>query len=366
MRPGENCLTTAAIIGCGDVSTIHTEALAAMADTKIIAVCDTDPQRLAAATEKHGVPGFTDHLTLLQQLRPDVVHICTPHNQHASLAIDFLAHGVNVIVEKPLADNESDGQRLIDVAERSAAKIAVCFQNRYNTTAQAMHTRLSSGELGAVLGGSATVLWHRTAEYYLDRPWRGTWAGGGGGLLMNQAIHTVDLMQWLLGDLTSVSGHAATRFLGDTIEVEDTAEFVAEHTGGVRSVFYATLAHAVNAPVAIDVVTEKATLSLRGELTISYTDGRVEVIAERQAPSGGRAYWGVSHEVLIRDFYTRLTDDEPFWISPREAAKSLQIVQDVYRQTYRGAAADNRATAGAHRADATHTLPKPAHIGGSS
>ena len=95
---------------------------------------------------------------------------------------------------------------------------------------------------GQVRGASATVLWHRTAEYYRDRPWRGTWAGGGGGLLMNQAIHTVDLLQWLLGDVTSISGHAATRFLGDTIEVEDTAEFVAEHTGGARSVFYATLA----------------------------------------------------------------------------------------------------------------------------
>lgn len=185
-----------------------------------------------------------------------------------------------------------------------------------------------------MLGASATVLWHRGADYYRSRPWRGTWTGGGGGLLMNQAIHTVDLLQWLLGDVTSVSGHAATRVLGDTIEVEDTAEFVAEHAGGVRSVFYATLAHAVNAPVTIEVVTEQATLSLRGDLTVSYSDGRVEVIQERQAPSDGRAYWGVSHEILIRDFYARLDDAEPFWISPREAAKSLRIVQDVYRQSY--------------------------------
>jgi UDP-N-acetyl-2-amino-2-deoxyglucuronate dehydrogenase len=327
-------MTTAAIIGCGDVSTIHIEALATMAGTNIVAVCDTDPGRLAAAQEKLGVPGFTDHLTLLQTLRPDVAHICTPHNQHAALAIDFLNSGVNVIVEKPLAHNMSEGQRLVEVAERSTSKIAVCFQNRYNTTAQAMHALLSSGELGEVLGASATVLWHRTADYYRDRPWRGTREGGGGGLLMNQAIHTVDLLQWLLGDVTSVNGHAATRFLGDTIEVEDTAEFVAEHTGGVRSVFYATLAHAINAPVAIDIITEKATLSLRGELTVNHADGRVEVIAERQAPSGGRAYWGVSHEILIRDFYAQLDQPEPFWISPREAAKSLRIVQDIYQQTY--------------------------------
>jgi len=327
-------MTTAAIIGCGDVSIIHTEALATMADTEMVAVCDTDPQRLAEAQERLGAPGFNDHLALLDALRPDVVHICTPHNQHASLAVDFLARGVHVIVEKPLAHTVSEGQRLIEAAERGTAKIAVCFQNRYNTTAQAMHTLLSSGELGAVLGASATVMWHRSADYYRNRPWRGSWAGGGGGLLMNQAIHTVDLVQWLLGEVTSISGHAATRFLGDTIEVEDTAEFVADHSSGARSVFYATLAHAVNAPVTIDVITEKATLSLRGDLTVSYTDGRVDVVPERQAPSGGRAYWGVSHEILIRDFYDRLEDPEPFWISPREAAKSLRIVQEIYRQSY--------------------------------
>lgn len=340
-------MTTAAIIGCGDVSIIHTEALATMADTKIVAVCDTDSQRLAEAEKRLGVPGFTDHRALLDTLRPDVVHICTPHNQHASLAVDFLERGVNVIVEKPLAHTVAEGQRLIEAAEASTAKIAVCFQNRYNTTAQAMHALLSSGELGTVLGASATVLWHRSADYYRARPWRGSWAGGGGGLLMNQAIHTVDLVQWLLGDVTAISGHAATRFLGDTIEVEDTAEFVADHSSGARSVFYATLAHAVNAPVTIDVITEKATLSLRGELTVTYADGRVEVVAERQAPSGGRAYWGVSHEILIRDFYDRLEDPEPFWISPREAAKSLRIVQDLYEQSYpaSGAAGSRRALA---------------------
>ena len=352
-------MSTAAIIGCGDVSTIHTEALETMSDTTIVAVCDTDPQRLAVASEKFGVPGFSDHRALLKSMRPDVAHICTPHNEHASLAIDFLTGGVNVIVEKPLAHSVSEGERLIEVAENGAAKIAVCFQNRYNTTAQAMHSLLSTGGLGAVQGASATVLWHRSAEYYRDRPWRGTWSGGGGGLLMNQAIHTVDLLQWLLGDVTSVSGHAGTRFLGDTIEVEDTAEFVAHHTGGARSVFYSTLAHAVNAPVAIDVITEKAALSLRGDLTVSYHDGRVEVVAERSAPSGGRAYWGVSHEILIRDFYAKLHDPEPFWISPREAAKSLRIVQDIYRQSY-SQQAPNGATETAR--DRIDSAARPLHI----
>ncbi|MBT2550996.1 Gfo/Idh/MocA family protein [Arthrobacter sp. ISL-65] len=324
----------AAVIGCGDVSTVHFEAIAKLEGVQLAAVCDSDPERLAAAAEAYGVPGFPDHLSLIEAIRPDVVHVTTPHNLHASIAVDCLEQGVHVVVEKPLAHTLQEGRRLVTAAKASTAKIAVCFQNRYNSTAQAMHSLLSSGELGAVLGASATVLWHRGPEYYRNRPWRGTWEGGGGGLMMNQAIHTVDLLQWLVGDVVSLSGNAATRFLGSTIEVEDTAEFVAEHSSGARSAFYATLAHAVNAPVTMEIVTERATLSLRGDLTVAYADGRVEVVPERVMESGGRAYWGVSHELLIADFYGRLNKATPFWIDPQEAEKSLRIVKEIYRQSY--------------------------------
>lgn len=324
----------AAVIGCGDVSTVHFEAVAKLDGATLVGVCDPDPLRLAAATELHAVPGFADHESLLKAVLPDVVHICTPHNQHASIAADCLETGVNVIVEKPLAHTLAEGRRIVEAAAKDTAKIAVCFQNRYNATSQAMHALLASGELGPVLGAAASVMWHRSPEYYTSRPWRGSWEGGGGGLMMNQAIHTVDLLQWLVGDVTAVRGNASTRFLGRTIEVEDTAEFVADHANGARSVFYATLGHAYNAPVTLEVVTEKAVLSLRGDLTVTYGDGRVDVIPERTSDTGGKSYWGVSHELLISDFYSRLDEPEPFWISPAAAEKSLRIIKDVYRQSY--------------------------------
>lgn len=327
-------MTRAAVIGCGDVSTVHFEALARMPNVELAAVADTHPGRLAAAEAAHGVAGYGDYRTLLDQVRPDVVHLCTPHDQHAALAADCLERGINVILEKPLAHTLAEGERLAEAAERSRARIGVCFQNRYNDPVQAMHRLLASGELGAVHGASATVLWHRSADYYRDRPWRGRWETGGGGLLMNQAIHTVDLLLWLLGDVVEVSGSAATRLLGDVIEVEDTADMVLQHAGGARSVLFATLANVVNSPVTIDVTTERATLSLRKGLTVTYEDGRIEQVPERTAATGGRGYWGVSHELLIQDFYALLQDPEPFWISPREALKSLRIVQDVYAQSY--------------------------------
>ncbi|GAA2870602.1 Gfo/Idh/MocA family protein [Paenarthrobacter ilicis] len=327
-------MPTAAVIGCGDISTVHFEALAATPDVQLVAVCDTDPDRLAAASASHNVAGYADYLEMLEEARPDVVHVCTPHHLHASIAADCLERGVNVIVEKPLAHTLEEGRRLIDVAGRSTAKIAVCFQNRYNATSRAMRELLDDGGLGQVLGASATVMWHRNAGYYRSRPWRGTWAEGGGGLMMNQAIHTVDLLQWLVGDVAKVEGHASTRSLGGVIEVEDTAEFAAEHVNGARSVFYATLANASNAPVTLEIVTEKATLSLRGDLTVTYADGTVAVTEERVAESGGRSYWGVSHELLIKDFYATLDQPGPFWINPAEAGKSLAIIKEIYAQSY--------------------------------
>jgi UDP-N-acetyl-2-amino-2-deoxyglucuronate dehydrogenase len=332
-------MPTAAVIGCGDVSSVHFEAIAANPNVDLVAVCDTDPGQLAAAVAAFDVAGFADHRQLIEQMRPDVVHVCTPHHQHASVAVDCLEHGINVIIEKPLAHTMAEGQRLVDVAQHSAAKAAVCFQNRYNATAQAMHQLLTSGELGTVLGASATVMWHRAPEYYRAKPWRGRWETSGGGLLMNQAIHTLDLIQWLVGDVTDIQGHTATHVLGEDIEVEDTAEMVLTHSNGARTVFYATLANVVNSPVMIDIHTEAATLSLRGDLTVAYADGRSQTVAERITPSTGKDYWGASHELLIRDFYARLDDPEPFWISPAEAAKTLNTIQHLYASS---AAADER------------------------
>ena len=273
---------------------------------------------------------FASHTELLDAMRPDVVHIATPHDQHVQPAIDCLAAGVNVVLEKPVAHTRSEGERLVAAAERPGApKIAVCFQNRYNATSQAMAELLASGELGSVTGGSATVCWSRRPAYYESRPWRGQLDRSGGGVLINQAIHTVDMLQWLLGDVSDVRGRAS-RLAIDGIDVEDTAQIVLDHDGGARSVFFATNANATDSPVTVEIVTEGAELFLRRDLTVQYVDGRVEVTTERQATSSGRSYWGISHRLLIADFYARLADPEPFWIGPREAMKSLDILSRVY------------------------------------
>ncbi|WP_433360011.1 Gfo/Idh/MocA family protein [Actinoplanes sp. CA-142083] len=294
-------MTRVAVVGRGDVSVVH-----------------------LAAIEKLGA-----ELVGADQ-QPDVVHICTPHDQHVPLAIEALESGAHVFLEKPVAHTVEEAERLVAAAKDFPhLKVGVCLQNRYNTASSVARQRLKS--LGSVKGASATVMWHRTPEYYQAKPWRGQKARSGGGVLINQAIHTVDLLQWLVGEVVTVNGDAGT-YSGYDIDVEDTASLILDHENGARSVLFATVTNAVDSPVTIEIVTDKATLLLRGDLTITHQDGTVEVIAERRASSGGRSYWGASHELIIADFYRSLADPEPFWIGPGEALKSQLIIDAVYRR----------------------------------
>src|SRR5918993_3807877 len=200
-------MKTAAVVGCGDVSVVHFEAIEALPDLQLVAVCDVDQDAAARASARYGVPSFASHTELLAAMRPDVVHITTPHDQHVQPAIDALTAGVHVVVEKPVAHIRTEAERLVAAAEQPGApKIAVCFQNRYNATSQAMADLLESGRLGSVLGASATVCWHRPPAYYKSRPWRGQVDRSGGGVLINQAIHSIDMLQWLLGEVQVVRG----------------------------------------------------------------------------------------------------------------------------------------------------------------
>ncbi len=319
-----------AVIGCGDVSVVHLEAIAAIPDAELVAICDTDPERLRLASERLHVPGFPDHRELLAAGIADVAHVSTPHDQHAQVAVDLLTAGVPVIVEKPLAHTVAEGERVVRAAAETGTKIGVCFQNRYNATSVAIRALLDSGRLGAVLGGSGTVIWHRGEPYYRARPWRGAWASSGGGTMINQAIHTLDLLQWLLGDVEQLSGRVSRRIAVSGVEVEDTADLVLDHSSGARSVLFASNANAIDAPVTLEIATEQADLFVRGDLTVTWADGRTEVVPERRAVSGGRSYWGVSHRALIEDFYRRLAEPEPFWISPAEALKTLRLLDQLY------------------------------------
>jgi predicted dehydrogenase len=322
----------AAVVGCGDISAVHLAALHDLEGVELVAVCDVDEARASAAALAHGAPAFGDYRQMLDAVRPDVVHVCTPHDQHVPVAVECIGRSVHVVLEKPVAHTLAAAQPLVAASRANpGVKVAVCFQNRYNRASREAYRLIHEGSLGAVRGASATVAWHRTPEYYARGPWRGQRRRSGGGVLMNQAIHTLDLVQWFLGPVTHVGSRIGTLALGEYVDVEDTAQLVMDHESGSRSVLFATVANAVDSPVTIEIDTEHARLLIRGDLTVVHADGRSEVVEERRATSTGRAYWGVSHELLVADFYRHLDEPEPFWIGPTEGVAALAVLDQVYR-----------------------------------
>jgi len=324
-----------AVVGCGDIAAVHLDAILQSGE-ELVGVCDVHDERRAAASALGNCPGFADLTAVLDAVAPDVVHICTPHHRHADLAEQCLARDVAVLLEKPVAHTVDDGERLALVAENSRGVLGVCFQNRYNDTAQKVRELLDGGGLGRVLGASAAVTWFRDAAYYARRDWRGRWATAGGGVLMNQAIHTLDLLQWFVGPVTDVRGTVATLALHDVIEVEDTAALRMQHrtTAGdtVGSVFYATNGHVENAPATIEILTEHARVRLDSDLTVTHDDGRIETFRPGVVASGERAYWGASHGLLIDDFYRHVRAGKRFWIDAPAAMATLRVIQAAYQQ----------------------------------
>ncbi len=327
-------MTTAAVVGIGDISALHLQAIAETAGVELVAVCDTNGERAEKAATEWGVLACTDHQAMLAEARPEVVHITLPHHLHVPVALDALAAGSHVLTEKPLSQSVASARRLVDAAATSQKKVGVCFQNRYNPTSVALHEAVSSGAYGPVLGARASVWWSRGEAYYAAAPWRGRWAEGGGGVLINQTIHTIDLLCWLLGEPERVTGVASNLTHCGVIEVEDTATIVMEHPGGVRSGFFATNNHGTNSSVELEITCEGGVLSMAGgAVTAVRPDGPSTVLAEDVQAQGERSYWGKSHQLLIADFYAHLGDPEPFWIDPGAALVSLEVLRSVYVQS---------------------------------
>ncbi|HEX3047705.1 MAG TPA: Gfo/Idh/MocA family oxidoreductase [Bacillota bacterium] len=319
-----------AIIGCGSIFGVHAKAVQQLDEARLAAVVDINETKAAEAAERYNCSSYTDYRQMLQDKQIQVVHICTPHYLHAEMAIAALQSGKHVLVEKPMAITFADAETMIRIARETGKRLGICFQNRYNFTASRIKNLLDSGRAGKVLHAKAAVKWHRDAAYYQNCGWKGKWATEGGGVLINQAIHTLDLLQWFLGEITSITGAVATTGLRNIIEVEDTAEAVIKFKNGVTADFFATNCHPVDEPVELEIECEQLNLKLAGELMIQSRDGQVERVAEVNTRTGAKAYWGCSHAALIADFYGHLGAGEPFLIDGASGSIALRMVRTIY------------------------------------
>jgi predicted dehydrogenase len=322
-----------AIVGCGAISKMHLDAIKQMPMARLLYVCDINIERAKQAAYVFQCEYTNDYLSLLSKPEIDIVHILTPHHLHRAMAISAIDAGKHVILEKPIGITFEELQLLMNKAEENQLHIAVIFQNRYNPTSLYLKEVVDSGQYGALLATKAILTWHRDRDYYESSSWRGRWSTEGGGLLMNQAIHTIDLLQWLGGQVTSVKGHIDNH-CHPFIEVEDTALATLYYANGTIGSFYATNNYAINSSIEIEFLFEQATFTQRDEALIRKTlDDKVEAVAVNNLSNGEKSYWGAGHKICIEDAYKHILNNEKPPISIKEALIANEIILGIYESS---------------------------------
>lgn len=326
----------AAIIGCGSIHKVHAGVLGMLPGVRLAAVCDVKPERAEASTAEHHCASYTDYRELLKDSEIDAVHICTPHWLHGAMALDALAAGKYVLVEKPMAVSVAEARAMIAADGALGGRhLCVVFQNRYNGATRALKDIADEGRYGALQCVRGSVVWRRGPEYYSD-DWHGKKALECGGVLVNQAIHTLDIVQWLCGGAASVKGSATTDALMGVVEVEDSAHMHIQMKSGVPAVFYATVAYGTHSPVEVEAVFERATFLLRGN-ALYRTDTDFELVCDPCAvPLGERDYWGSGHLAQLEDFYRCIREDRPFFIDGLQGIEAVKLVFGLYESSETG------------------------------
>ena len=320
----------AAIVGCGGISAVHAGVLDMMDNVQLVACADIRLERAAAMAEKYGLHAYDSLEKMLDAEEIDVLHICTPHYLHVPMVAEAHRRGIHVFTEKPPAINWEQKKELFEMASDGGARIGVCFQNRYLDATKKIKSLLESGEAGKVKGIRGFVTWARDEHYYVDSGWRGKLATEGGGALINQSIHTMDLMNWFMGRPCGVEALCANRHLKGVIEVEDTVDALIDYDG-VPGIFYATTAFGVNSPVLIELACENMTIRMEeSEFTIKRPGEAPERTTFVRPALPGKDYWGVGHHDCIADFYAALEEDRPFQNDVPSIENTLDLMLSVY------------------------------------
>ena len=319
-----------AIVGCGGIAQVHARALSEMPEAELIAFADVIPERAETMAGKYGGRAYSSLDELLDHEKIDVLHICTPHYLHTPMARQAAELDINVFTEKPPVIDRQQWTEFKQLGDK--VRVGICFQNRYNGSTRALKDLLSTGEPGKVLGSRGFVTWRRDAPYYTESGWRGALSTEGGGALINQAIHTLDLMAYFLGPGQVLGASLSNRHLKGIIEVEDTLEAALDF-GDARGLFYAATAYSLDAPIIFELACENATLRLEGErFTRIWRDGRMEQ-EDYTAPDPtvpGKSYWGSSHRRCIEDFYRCVMSGERFPNDIAGVSDTIELMLSVY------------------------------------
>jgi UDP-N-acetyl-2-amino-2-deoxyglucuronate dehydrogenase len=340
-----------ALIGVGKVAHTYAQGLQTLPQSQFVAVCGRNQERTAAFASQYNVQPYIDLTTMIREQNVEMVVIATPHPLHAEQAVAAAQAGAHVLVEKPMAITTADCDRMIAVARQNGVKLGVISQRRLYDPVQRVRAAIDAGKIGRPIVGSVTMLGWRSAEYYEMDAWRGTWEGEGGGVMVNQAVHQLDLFQWLMGPIAEVFGYYAN-LNHPTIEVEDTAVAVVRFKSGALGTvlvsnsqnpgLYGKIHVFGENGATVGVQTESGSTFISG-VTVAvdppYNDvwtipGETSLLADWQAEDREAVnkidFLTYFHIAQVSDFLDAILEDRPPMVTGEEGRKGVALFEAIY------------------------------------
>ena len=336
-----------ALIGCGRIATNHILAVKNNG-LELVAVCDVLPEAMEALLAKHGLENdesiarYTDYKELLAE-HPglELVAIATESGEHAHIALDCIDAGINVIIEKPIAMSMADADEIIRHSKEKGVKVSACHQNRFNVAVQKTRKALESGRFGRLSHGSIHVRWNRNRGYYDQAKWRGTWAQDG-GCLMNQCIHGIDLLRWMMGeDAVEVYGATRQQF-HDWLEAEDVGMAVIKFANGAVATVEGTVnVYPRNLEETLYLFGETGTVKVGGTSTNNldvwdFADETDEDEANKGLKEATSNVYGNGHTALYADVIDAIENDREPYVNAIAGRNALEIVLAIYKSQKTG------------------------------
>lgn len=335
-----------ALIGCGRIATNHMKA-AINNNLEIAAVCDVIPDKTEELLEKHGlrnessIKRYEDYKKMIAEIKPELISIATESGIHAEIALYCIEKGVNLIIEKPMAMSIEDADKIIRLSEEKGVKVSACHQNRFNIAVQQLRKAVEEGRFGKLSHGSIHVRWNRNESYYTQAPWRGTWAQDGGAL-MNQCIHGIDLLRWMMGDEIEEIYGATRQQFHDYIEAEDVGMAVVKFkNGAIGTIEGTTNVYPKNLEETLYIFGENGTVKIGGTSTnnIDVWDFADETEADSKnkgLKEETSNVYGNGHTSLFADVIEAIENDRKPYVDAVAGRNALEVVLSIYKSQKTG------------------------------
>ena len=335
-----------ALIGCGRIATNHIKA-AVNNKLEIVAVCDILPEKMEALLAKHGLENdtsikrYTDYKQMLAENDITLASIATESGIHAEIALYCIDQGVNIIIEKPMAMSMNDAEEIIRRSDEKGVKVSACHQNRFNIAIQKMRQAVEADRFGRISHGSIHVRWNRNQDYYVQAPWRGTWEQDG-GCLMNQCIHGIDLLRWMMGnEVDEVYGVTKQQF-HDYLECEDIGMAVVKFkNGAVATIEGTTNVYPMNLEETLYLFGETGSVKIGGKSTNNidvwdFADEGEEDQANKGLEEVTSNVYGNGHTSLFADVMDAIENDRKPYVDAVAGRNALEMILAIYQSAATG------------------------------